>query len=328
MGFGMSGRCIALSLAVLLSGALGRPTAEAQDRQHLEVDGIRTLNAVMAPVREVFRFLGYAQSWDPETDTIKLEGPDGALEFVIGEPKGRHRDRRGEGVRLGRLAEAPRYSGDILHAPPTDLWELAGLDYKVVRQDASHIEFEIGDKRITVKLLSERDEMVIEKAKGSVVKLETNRGDIYLDLCDGKTPINAGSFLELVSRGFYDGLTFHRVIADFMIQGGDPKGDGTGGPGFTIPDEADRGLKHLRGSLSMAKTTAPNSGGSQFFVCHEPQPHLDGVHTVFGTCIEGMDVVDGIRQRDKIIKAAILKQSDLAEEAVSKAMAARMSEQG
>jgi peptidyl-prolyl cis-trans isomerase B (cyclophilin B) len=179
---------------------------------------------------------------------------------------------------------------------------------------------------IEVAPASEQEKTLIGKAKGSLVKLETAKGDIYLDLYDDKTPITTGSFLELVGKGFYDGLVFHRVIPNFMIQGGDPQGDGSGGPGFTIPDEADKGLKHLRGSLSMAKTAAPNTGGSQFFVCHAPQAHLDGVHTVFGECIEGMDVVDKIKQGDKITKATILKQSDAAEDNIEQAKDARVPE--
>ncbi len=162
------------------------------------------------------------------------------------------------------------------------------------------------------------------KAKGSLVKLETDKGNIYLDLYDDKTPVTVGSFLELVGRKFYDGLTFHRVIPNFMIQGGDPKGDGSGGPGFTIPDEADKGLKHVRGTLSMAKTAAPNTGGSQFFVCHSPQAHLDGVHTVFGECVQGMDVVDKIAIGDKIKQATILKKSAVADEDIKQGKAARV----
>lgn len=159
---------------------------------------------------------------------------------------------------------------------------------------------------------------------GSVVKLQTDRGEITLELFDDKTPITAGSFLELVQSGFYDGVSFHRVVADFMIQGGDPDGDGRGGPGFTIPDEADRGLQHLRGTLSMAKTTAPDSGGSQFFICHSPQEHLDGVHTVFGRCIQGMEVVDAIRKGDKVVKATAVKLSEHARAALEAAKKGRV----
>lgn len=175
---------------------------------------------------------------------------------------------------------------------------------------------------------SDAEKAVVAKAKGSLVKLETDKGDIYLDLYDDQTPITVGSFLELVGKGYYDGLKFHRVIPDFMIQGGCPRGDGTGGPGFTIPDEADKGLKHVRGSLSMAKTAAPNTGGSQFFVCHSPQPHLDGVHTVFGECVQGMDVVDKIGMGDSIKQASILKKSSTADDAVEQAKKARVPEAG
>jgi peptidyl-prolyl cis-trans isomerase B (cyclophilin B) len=172
------------------------------------------------------------------------------------------------------------------------------------------------------------EKALLAKAKGSVVKLDTDKGTLYLDLYDAKVPIAAGNFLELVGRKFYDGLTFHRVIADFMIQGGDPKGDGTGGPGFTIPDEADKGLKHVRGSLAMAKTSAPDSGGCQFYICHSPQPSLDGSYTVFGECIKGMDAVDSIAIGDHIKKAVILKKSALADADVAKALKARVSDGG
>jgi len=106
----------------------------------------------------------------------------------------------------------------------------------------------------------------------------------------------------LSKAGFYDGLNFHRVIPNFMIQGGCPKGTGTGGPGYTIKCEINQN-KHQAGSLSMAHR-GPDTGGSQFFICHAPQPHLDGVHTVFGQT-DDMDVVNGIRQGDKILSVKI-----------------------
>lgn len=174
--------------------------------------------------------------------------------------------------------------------------------------------------------MTEDEKTLVADAKGSVVKIETDKGDIYLDLYDDKTPVTVGSFLDLVGSGFYDGLKFHRVIANFMIQGGCPKGTGTGGPGFTIPDEADKGLKHARGTLAMAKTQAPNTGGSQFYICHSPQSHLDGIHTVFGECIQGMDVVDSIAQGDKMNKVVILKKSDSAESNIETAKKARVPE--
>lgn len=104
------------------------------------------------------------------------------------------------------------------------------------------------------------------------------------------------NFIDLINKGFYNGLRFHRVIPGFVAQGGCPNGNGTGGPGYTIKDElVGNPHKHERGALSMAHR-GPNTGGSQFFIVYEPQPHLDGVHTVFGKVIEGMDVVDGIQQ--------------------------------
>ena len=111
-----------------------------------------------------------------------------------------------------------------------------------------------------------------------------------------RQPGTVQNFIDLINKGFYNGLRFHRVIPGFVAQGGCPNGNGTGGPGYTIKDELiGNPHKHERGALSMAHR-GPNTGGSQFFIVYEPQPHLDGVHTVFGKVIEGMDVVDGIHQ--------------------------------
>ncbi|HEY9889125.1 MAG TPA: peptidylprolyl isomerase [Candidatus Obscuribacterales bacterium] len=132
--------------------------------------------------------------------------------------------------------------------------------------------------------------------------METEKGTITLELFDADAPGTVQNFVDLSKAGFYDGLAFHRVIPNFMIQGGCPKGTGTGGPGYTIKCEINEN-KHLAGSLSMAHR-GPDTGGSQFFICHEPQPHLDGVHTVFGKT-EDMDVVNAIRQGDKILTVKI-----------------------
>ena len=124
--------------------------------------------------------------------------------------------------------------------------------------------------------------------------IKTNRGTIHLRLFADKTPITVANFANLARRGYYDGLTFHRVIPDFMIQGGCPNGDGRGGPGYKFEDEIVSGLKHDRpGILSMANA-GPGTNGSQFFITHGPTPWLDGKHTVFGEVSEGMDVVDTI----------------------------------
>lgn len=132
--------------------------------------------------------------------------------------------------------------------------------------------------------------------------METEKGTISLDLFDKDAPNTVQNFIDLVQSGFYNGLNFHRVIPDFMIQGGCPKGNGTGGPNYTIKCEINQN-KHLAGSLSMAHR-GPDTGGSQFFICHSPQPHLDGVHTVFGRTAD-MDVVNAIRQGDKILSVTI-----------------------
>jgi peptidyl-prolyl cis-trans isomerase B (cyclophilin B) len=141
-----------------------------------------------------------------------------------------------------------------------------------------------------------------------VVGLETERGTIELELFANEAPKTVENFMKLAKQGFYDGQHFHRVIDDFMVQAGCPnsrkKGDaraGSGGPGYTIKDELHGNpRRHGVGALSMANTGRPNSGGSQFFITHSPQPHLDGKHTVFGHVVKGQDVVDAIRTWDQI----------------------------
>ena len=133
-----------------------------------------------------------------------------------------------------------------------------------------------------------------------IVTFEMENGDVIkAELYPEIAPNTANNFISLVSKGFYDGLIFHRVIPGFMIQGGDPKGSGIGGPGYSIKGEftANRfpnNLKHARGVLSMARTMAPNSAGSQFFIMHEDSPHLDGQYAAFGKVIEGIEAVDNI----------------------------------
>lgn len=135
--------------------------------------------------------------------------------------------------------------------------------------------------------------------------IETVKGNIVIELFDNEAPKTVENFTYLIEKGFYDGLTFHRVIKGFVAQGGCPDGTGAGGPGYTIPCETQGNPhKHERGSLSMAHR-GPNTGGSQFFIVYEPQPHLDGLHTVFGKVVEGMEVVDDIRQGDVMEKVTI-----------------------
>ena len=128
--------------------------------------------------------------------------------------------------------------------------------------------------------------------------IETDRGAIRLELYDDKAPKTVANFEKLAGDGFYDGLTFHRVIADFMVQAGCPQGTGTGGPGYTFDDEFHPELRHDgAGVLSMANA-GPDTNGSQFFITHVPTPWLDGKHSVFGRVLEGQDVVDAVRQGD------------------------------
>ena len=133
--------------------------------------------------------------------------------------------------------------------------------------------------------------------------IETEKGNIELILFENEAPNTVTNFVKLAKSGFYDGLTFHRVIPDFVIQGGCPKGNGTGGPGYTIKCEINP-HKHGTGALSMAHA-GKDTGGSQFFITHSPQPHLDGVHTVFGKVVKGMEVVKEIKPGDVMRKVII-----------------------
>lgn len=128
------------------------------------------------------------------------------------------------------------------------------------------------------------------------VTLKTTLGDVRAEIFEDKVPKTAGNFLGLVKKGFYTGLTFHRVIPGFMIQGGCPKGDGTGGPGYEIPDEFHATLRHTGPGIFSMANAGPNTGGSQFFITLAPTAWLDGKHAVFGKVVAGQDVVDKIAQ--------------------------------
>lgn len=136
--------------------------------------------------------------------------------------------------------------------------------------------------------------------------IETKKGNIELVLFEEDAPNTVANFEGLANKGFYDGLTFHRVIPDFVIQGGCPKGNGTGGPGYTIKCEINEN-KHVTGAMSMAHA-GKDTGGSQFFITHSPQPHLDGVHTVFGKVTKGMEVVNSIKEQDVMTKVRVIEE--------------------
>ena len=141
--------------------------------------------------------------------------------------------------------------------------------------------------------------------------IDTDRGPIKLELYPDKAPLTVANFVNLAKRGYYDGLNFHRVIPDFMIQGGCPKGTGTGGPGYKFEDETRNGVKHERGVISMANA-GPDTNGSQFFITHIKTDWLDGKHTVFGKVVDGLEVVDQVKQGDKIKSVKIEGDADAA----------------
>jgi len=145
-------------------------------------------------------------------------------------------------------------------------------------------------------------EMQIDVEKTFMISMETNRGTIELELYPQHAPKTVNNFVFLCCEGYYDGVKFHRVINNFMVQGGDPTGTGRGDPGYKFEDEtAGNPLVHETGVLSMANA-GPNTNGSQFFITHSPQSHLNGKHTVFGKVVNGMDVVNAIKQGDEMIK--------------------------
>ncbi|MBI1847107.1 MAG: peptidylprolyl isomerase [Candidatus Rokubacteria bacterium] len=140
----------------------------------------------------------------------------------------------------------------------------------------------------------------------AIITLQSG-GEIRIEFYPQDAPKTVENFVTLARKGFYDGLTFHRVVPDFVVQGGDPKGNGTGGPGYTIPAEFNK-QKHLCGSLAMARRQHPDSAGSQFYICYGPTPHLDGQYTVFGTVTSGMEHVDRIKQGDRMTTVAIVAE--------------------
>ena len=140
--------------------------------------------------------------------------------------------------------------------------------------------------------------------------VETNKGTIRIDLLAEQAPVTVANFVNLSQKGFYDGLSFHRVIDDFMIQGGDPTGTGMGGPGYQFEDECKPGLKHDKPGIFSMANAGPGTNGSQFFVTHTPTPHLDGKHTVFGEVNDSQQVVDSIQQGDQIIGIEIHDSTD------------------
>ena len=142
------------------------------------------------------------------------------------------------------------------------------------------------------------------------IQIQTDRGNMTIEMFEDHAPNTVANMISLIEKGYYDGLNFHRVIPDFMIQGGCPQGTGTGGPGYQFDDECTSECRHdSAGILSMANA-GPQTNGSQFFITHVPTPHLDGKHTVFGKVTEGLDVVHEIKQGDVMEKVVVLQKRD------------------
>src|SRR5579875_1976339 len=153
-------------------------------------------------------------------------------------------------------------------------------------------------------------EVLTLRNTGHYATVETERGSIVIELYPEVAPKTVENFEKLVKDGFYNNLTFHRVVPGFVVQGGDPKGNGSGGPGYDLPAEISSSEKHLRGTVAMARlgddvNPERRSSGSQFYICLEPQPGLDGQYTIFGGVVEGMNVVDQIQVGDKINKITL-----------------------
>jgi peptidyl-prolyl cis-trans isomerase B (cyclophilin B) len=149
-----------------------------------------------------------------------------------------------------------------------------------------------------------------ESMKDIRIIVKTDKGDIEGVLYPSKAPVTVANFLNLAKRGYYDGLKFHRVIPDFMIQGGDPTATGSGGPGYRFEDECTPELKHDKPGIFSMANAGPGTNGSQFFITHVPTPHLNGKHTVFGSVTKGQDMVDAVAQGDTIKSIEILDPTD------------------
>lgn len=158
---------------------------------------------------------------------------------------------------------------------------------------------------ITLGCIGENTVSSPEQTLNRVATIVTDKGTIKFELYENEAPITTKNFIELAQKGFYDGLTFHRVEPQFVIQGGDPKGDGTGGSEKTIPLEINPNLTHKKGAVGMARSQERDSASSQFYICLEDAKFLDGNYAVFGQVIEGQDVVEKIQKGDKMLKVTI-----------------------
>jgi len=238
-------------------------------------------------------------------------------------------DRMEEGMRIAQLMIKHNYANAAIYnfagIAAFTLHDFPNADIYLRKAAKARRIDELGQSLVGEAKIHQQyweEEQKIRKAEAEAddlprVKLETSKGDIVLELFENEAPIATANFINLIEQHYYDGLPFHRVIANFMVQGGD---DGKGGPGYSIPDECRQAnaRRHFRGSLSMAKTPEPDSGNAQFFVTLRPTPHLNGKHTVFGRVIEGWEVLPKINKiepdkggtPDVIERAEVLRKRD------------------
>jgi len=229
-----------------------------------------------------------------DPDPYVVQEAAGALAKLPADP--RSKEAAATAVRrlaAGRLKTAGDPQSDAL----TALVELTGPLPELLPTPNSALSTALGRPRIAVPVPPESRAM----PQARVLRLRTSRGDLTIDLRPDVAPLTSSALAILARRGFYDGLSFHRVVPDFVVQGGDPRGDGDGGPGWSLPDEHTP-LRFLRGTLGIA-TSGPETGGSQFFLCHSPQPHLDGRYTVAGQLSSGDEVLDALQPGDTILSA-------------------------
>jgi cyclophilin family peptidyl-prolyl cis-trans isomerase len=194
----------------------------------------------------------------------------------------------------GHLKPAGDPESDAL----TALVELTGPMPRLLPSPNAALSAALGKPRIAVPVPAESRSM----PQARVLRLRTSRGEMVVDLRPDVAPLTSSALAALARRRFYDGLSFHRVVPDFVVQGGDPRGDGDGGPDWALPDEHSP-LRFVRGTLGIA-TNGPETGGSQFFLCHSPQPHLDGRYTIAGQLRSGDDVLDALQPGDTILSAS------------------------
>jgi cyclophilin family peptidyl-prolyl cis-trans isomerase/HEAT repeat protein len=219
--------------------------------------------------------------------------------------------RTGIDVLLRRATERP---AEDRPAVIEALERLASDDDWLIRRTAAGALAELDEPRPDIgpvetgRSLEAYRRIVRQTSRPRSVELQTERGNLLLELACPEAPMTCLSFLQLVRLGFFDGNRIHRVVPDFVVQGGDPRGDGWGGPGYALRDEINR-LRYRRGTLGMA-LSGPDTGGSQFFVALAPQPHLDGGYTVFGRLVAGDEVLDRLRQGDRIVAARELEGAD------------------